>query len=71
MIASRVSLMTVVASFGRDLRLTGTLNIDISFKSHSSSPPCELRMMSIRAIAAALPRVVLPGSEASVVIDAR
>jgi len=70
-IASRVSLKTIAASFGNNRRLTGSLNIEISASSHLFSPPCELRMMPIRAIAAALPGVVLLGSEAGVVIEAR
>ena len=70
-IASRVSLKTIGASFGNNRRLTGTLNIEMSDSSHLSSPPCELRMMSITTIAAALPGVVLPCSEAGVVIEIR
>ena len=61
-IASRVSLKTIAAFFGNNRRFTGTVNIEISVSSHLSSPPMELRMMSIRAIADALPGVVLPSS---------
>ncbi len=70
-IESKASLITKATSFGNNRRLIGTLNVEISDSSQLSSLLGELRMMSISANAAALPRLLLPRKEAGEVIDAR
>ena len=46
---SKVSRIKIEASFGKTLLFTGTLKSEISFRSHSSSPPGEHNMISRRS----------------------
>jgi hypothetical protein len=49
---------------GKDRRFTGTLKEEISSRSQQSSPPGALTMIPLRAWAAALPGMELPGRRA-------
>jgi hypothetical protein len=48
-VSSRISLKATEASLGKPRNLTGALKLEISFKSHFSSPPVEWSIIGCKA----------------------
>jgi hypothetical protein len=63
-VISNASLKASETSLGKERRFTGTFKWEISCISKRSSPPGALSMMSLKALATALPGIALPGISA-------